>query len=121
MMPWWFWILLWTVLVLAALVLLALCALHLYRRFMAMFTEVTEAGDALALPPGDPLEEDLSAGPRPAAGAALLFRSREDARAEYDDGKLTRRRARRERRIEGKRARGQAQRVRDLYPRDVDL
>lgn len=121
MMPWWFWILLWTVLVLATLVFLALCTLFLYRRFMAMFTAVTDAGDALALPPGEPLEEDLSGGPRPASGAAVLFRSREDARADYDDGKLSRRRARRQRRIDGKRARGQAQRVRDLYPRDVDL
>ncbi|WP_417219377.1 hypothetical protein [Arthrobacter sp.] len=121
MMPWWFWILLWTVLVLATLVFLALCGLYLYRRFMAMFTELTEAGDALALPPGEPLTEEVAGGSRPAAGAAGLFRSREDARAEYDGGKLARRRARRQRRVAGKRARGQAQRVRDLYPRDVDL
>lgn len=121
MMPWWFWILLWTVLVLATLVFLALCGLHLYRRFMAMFNEVTAAGDALALPPGEPLGEDLGGRQRPASGAAVLFRAPEDAQAEYRAGKSARRRARRDRRVAGKRVRGQAQRVRDLYPRDVDL
>lgn len=120
MMPWWFWILLWTVLVLATVVFLALCGLHLYRRFNAMFHEVAAAGDALALPPGEPLEEDRGRLPRPVAGPAVLFRSREDARADYDDGKLARRRARRGRRVARKQARGQAQRVHDMYPRDVD-
>lgn len=121
MMPWWFWILLWTVLALATLVFLALCALHLYRRFVAMFDEVTAAGDALVLPPGEPLEEDPGDRGRPASGVDVLFRHREDARVEYDAGKTARRRARRDRRMAGKRARGQAQRVRDLYPSDVDL
>ncbi|MGP5227233.1 hypothetical protein [Arthrobacter rhombi] len=120
MMPWWFWTLLWTVLALAALVFLALCALHLYRKFMVMFDDVSAAGDALALPPGEALEEDLGGRDRPASGADALFRSREEAREEHDDGKQARRSARRERRIAGKRARGQAQRVGDLYRRDVD-
>ncbi|WP_372699273.1 hypothetical protein [Arthrobacter sp. JSM 101049] len=121
MMPWWFWILLWVVLALATLVFLGLCALHLYRRFMALAQEVGTAGDALVLPPGEPLEEDRRTDPLPAVGVAALFRSPEVARAEYDAGKLARRRARRDRRVAGKRARGRAQRVRDLYPRDVDL
>lgn len=120
MMPWWFWILLWVVLALATLVFLGLCALHLYRRFMALAHEVGTAGDALALPPGQALEEDVPAGSRPPAGAAALFRSPEAARAGYDAGKLARRRARRDRRMAGKRATGRPQRVRDLYPRDVD-
>lgn len=120
MMPWCFWILLWAVLALATLVFLGLCALHLYRKFMVMFDEVTTAGDALSLPPGEALEEDLGGRPRPPAGTAVLFRSRDAARREYDAGKQARRTARRERRIAGKHRRGQAQRVGDLYRRDVD-
>lgn len=120
MMPWWFWILLWTVLALATLVFLALCALHLYRRFMVMFDEVTAAGDALALPPGEALEEDLGDRVRPTSGSDVLFRSREEAKEEYDADKRARRTARRERRIAGKHSRGQAQRVGDLSRRDVD-
>lgn len=116
MLPWWFWLLLWVVLALGALLFLVLAGIRLFRGFMAL---ASEAGDAM-----DRVGSSMDADPEPRtypeilertpSGVAALFQDPEDARAARDAGKLRRSAAKREARIERKTRRGQAQRVGDL-------
>ena len=116
MLPWWFWVLLWIVLVLGMLLFLVLAGIKLFRGFMRLLDEVGEAGDKLGRsmePAIGPIDYgDLPE--RAPAGVAALFRDPEEAREAYDHGKVARKENRRARRVERKTLRGQAQRFADL-------
>lgn len=116
MLPWWFWALLWTVLVLATLLFLVLAGIRLFRGFMALAHEVGEAMDRT----GESLDADAAdrdypePSDRTPAGVAALFQDPDDARQGYEAGKLRRATARRDTRVQRKALRGQPQRVGDL-------
>lgn len=96
-MPWWSWVLIWAGLVLVLLVVLALCALQLWRKARGLMEEADELqrlldelaarADALAAPAGPP-ENAITRG----LGAVELDRAR--IRADIDDRKLARHEAR---------------------------
>ena len=116
MLPWWFWVLLWTVLALATLLFLVLAGIGLFRGFMALAHEAGEAMDRTgSAMDADPANHDY---PEPAdrapAGVAALFQDPDATRQGYDAGKLRRATARRNTRVQRKALRGQPQRVSDL-------
>jgi hypothetical protein len=125
-MPWWFWVLLWTVLLLGSLVWTAVAGYWLFRRGMAL---VRDAGEALAAigsgarrhAPGDAEDgaesSDVDSSPRggrmPTAAEAVFADPDALARA-YAEGKAERRSARRVRRVERRAKRGQPQSLSDV-------
>ena len=116
MLPWWFWVLLWTVLVLGTLLFLVMGGIRLFRGFMSLAHDVGEATekaatamDAEALPREYPVVTD-----RRPAGVAALFQDPESAREAYNLGKMNRSALRRAGRVARKVRRGQPQRVADL-------
>ena len=115
-MPWWFWILLWTVLLLGTALFLVLCGIRLFRGFVRLADDFGAAAEALALPPAAAARTG-GGPPRPAAGLDAVFRDPGDAREEFTTGRSVRREARRLRRVERKRLRGQPQRLGDLHLR----
>jgi hypothetical protein len=116
-MPWWFWILLWMFLAVAAALFVVLCGLRLFRGFMRLADDAGRALDGLGL--GTLQGDGTPAGREPGGapvGTEALFRDPDEARLEYRAGKWSRREARRQRRIARKRRAGQPQRWRDLHP-----
>ncbi|GAA5229031.1 hypothetical protein [Paeniglutamicibacter antarcticus] len=116
MLPWWFWVLLWTVLALATLLFLVLAGIRLFRGFMAVANDVGEAMektgtamDAEVEPRHYPEVAD-----RTPSGVAALFQDPATAREIYELGKANRSADRRAGRIARKIRRGQPQRVADL-------
>lgn len=116
MLPWWFWVLLWVVLVLGMLLFLVLAGIRLFRGFMKLLEAAGEAGDLMSSamePAADPVDYGVLPERAP-AGVAALFRDPDEAREAFDAGKAQRIENRRVRRVERKAARGQAQRFADL-------
>lgn len=109
-MPWWSWILIWVALTAVALLCYALIGYRLFRRFMAILSEVQAAGSRLSFTstaaPAIP-EGTRSSGP-------AIFEDPAAARRRYEDGKAARKEARRERRVERRRLRGQPRAWRDV-------
>lgn len=116
MLPWWTWVLLWTMLALATALFLVLAGIRIFRGFMALAHEVGEAMDrAGASMDADAADRDYPEPPdRMPAGVAALFQDPEAARQGHESGKLRRAAARRDARVRRKARRGQPQRVGDL-------
>ena len=99
-MPWWSWVLIWVSLLACTLLVLVLGGVHIVRKGLAL---MREAGEALG---------QLSPALRVADGTAAEERA--VMRREYAEGREKRRAARRDRRVERRRLRGQPQSLRDL-------
>ena len=113
MMPWWFWVLLWTALLLGTVLFLVLSGIKLFRGLRRMLDEASLSMDRLSDPFGRmPLHPETASGTGNGPGAP--FRDAEIVREEYEAGKEERREARREARIARKYAKGQPQRVSDF-------
>lgn len=107
------WILLWAVLVLAALIFHAVILFRVGLKGKRVYDAALETGGDFALL----LEErNAQVGGQPSrAGIAALFVDPDVAREAYTQAKDERRDARRRRRIDNKRLRGQPQRYADLH------
>ncbi|MFZ3418032.1 hypothetical protein [Arthrobacter sp. 3Tela_A] len=107
-MPWWSWILIWVALTAVALLLYVLIGYRLFRKFMAVLREVQSAGERLSFIPA-PVP------PAPAADfQAAVFADPEAERIRYEEGKASRKEARRERRVQRRTLRGQPRAWRDI-------
>lgn len=116
MLPWWFWVLLWIVLVLGMLLFFVLTGIKLFRGFMKLVNEAGEASGKVseALRQSDePIDYGVIP-PRAPAGVPALFRDPQEARDTFDSEKEQRIEVRRARRVARKVQRGQPQRVSDL-------
>lgn len=116
MLPWWFWILLWVVLVLGTVLFLVLAAIRLFRGSMRLVADVGEAMESIGVAMETPNETYAYPEPvdRTPSGVAALFQDPEDASEAREAGKLRRSTARRDARVQRKTRRGQPQRVADL-------
>jgi hypothetical protein len=133
-MPWWSWILIWIALVAVSLLFFGVLGLRLYRQAMTTLEELGEAaerfshmpspsgsgaGSAMAdtgAPDGTVAPDVTVAGPRPVPGDAV-FGSPARMRHDYHASKFARQNARRLRRIQRKKDRGQPQALRDIESR----
>ena len=118
-MPWWSWVLIWVCLLACTLLVLVLGGVHLFRKGLAVMHGVSEAlGEAFpadrgAAGPGDAADDGGTQPVAPAPGSAV-FADPAVMRRQYAEGREARRAARRDRRVERRRLRGQAQSLRDL-------
>ena len=127
-MPWWSWILIWIALVSLSLLFYGVLGLRLYRQATTTLRELSEAADrfshvpSLADPGSGPAAADFDApggadaAPRPVPGDAV-FASPAGMRHDYHASKFSRQNARRLRRIQRKKDRGQPQALRDIETR----
>ncbi len=107
------WILLWTVLVLAALIFHAVVLFRVGLKGKRVYDAALETGGEFALLLD---EKNAAVGEQASqAGVATLFVDPQTAREIYTQAKDERRDARRRRRIDNKRLRGRPQRYGDLY------
>ena len=130
-MPWWSWIVIWIALVALSLLFFGVLGLRLFRQATTTLSELGEAADrfstlpAPASPAGttgtgatagasDPAGADEPL--RPVPGGAI-FASPARMRHDYHASKLARQNARRLRRIQRKKDRGQPQALRDIETR----
>ncbi|BCW71279.1 alkaline shock response membrane anchor protein AmaP [Arthrobacter sp. NicSoilB8] len=126
-MPWWSWILIWIALVSLSLLFYVLLGVRLFRKFTTTLGELSEAADRFSRLPS-PVFADAAAGPagsatgaedgadgapRPTPGDAV-FASPARMRHDYHASKFSRQNARRLRRIQRKKSRGQPQALRDI-------
>ncbi|MFD1211532.1 hypothetical protein ACFQ36_05695 [Arthrobacter sp. GCM10027362] len=108
-MPFWFWILLWVALCAVALLFIIFLGWRIFRAFMATLADLEAAAAKLT----------VTAAPSPAVpkddGVSIpaVFKDPERVRADYVEGKVRRREARRVRRVARRAARGQRQSVHD--------
>ncbi|SDL24163.1 hypothetical protein SAMN04487916_10730 [Arthrobacter sp. ov407] len=124
-MPWWSWILIWIALVSLSLLFFGVLGLRLYRQAMTTLEELGEAADRFSRVPSPSAPEaapatanagapdSTDAGPRPVPGDAV-FASPARMRHDYHASKFARQNARRLRRIQRKKERGQPQALRDI-------
>jgi uncharacterized iron-regulated membrane protein len=125
-MPWWSWIVIWIALIALSLLFFGVLGLRLYRQAMTTLGELGEAAERFSrLPsPSSPAPGPASADapdgtdadPRPVPGAAV-FASPARMRHDYHASKFARQNARRLRRIQRKKDRGQPQALRDIETR----
>ncbi|MEY9776789.1 hypothetical protein [Arthrobacter sp. MW3 TE3886] len=135
-MPWWSWIVIWIALVALSLLFFGVLGLRLFRQATTTLSELGEAADrfsTLPAPAGpagiagagttgtgsaagasDPAGADKPL--RPVPGDAI-FASPARMRHDYHASKLARQNARRLRRIQRKKDRGQPQALRDIETR----
>ena len=122
-MPWWSWILLWIALVALSLLFYAFLGFRLFRQIVVTFKELGEAGARLGqFDPSRPGSQDQGPKDQTDAGAgmqirapgAAVFASPEQMTHEYHAAKISRREARRQRRVRRKASRGQPQALRDI-------
>jgi len=127
-MPWWSWILIWIALVALSLLFFGVLGLRLYRQATTTLRELSEAADRFSHVPSpadpgsgpaaadadDPGGADATA--RPAPGDAV-FASPARMRHDYHASKFARQDARRLRRIQRRKDRGQPQALRDIETR----
>jgi hypothetical protein len=119
-MPWWSWIVIWIALVALSLLFFGVLGLRLFRQATTTLTELGEAADRFSSLPspaagaGDPGGADEAL--RPAPGDAI-FASPARMRHDYHASKIARQNARRLRRIQRKKDRGQPQALRDIETR----
>lgn len=124
-MPWWSWILIWIALVSLSLLFFGVLGLRLYRQAMTTLEELGEAAERFSRVPSPSAPEaapatanagapdGTDAGPRPVPGDAV-FASPARMRHDYHASKFARQNARRLRRIQRKKERGQPQALRDI-------
>jgi hypothetical protein len=114
-MPWWSWIVIWIALVALSLLFFVVLGVRLFRQFMTTTKELGEAGERFGnLPSAAPDPETAEpAALAPLPGSAV-FASPALVRDDYDAAKAARREARRLRRVQRKRDRGQPQRLHDI-------
>jgi hypothetical protein len=126
-MPWWSWILIWIALVALSLLFYVVLGVRLFRKFTTTLRELGEAADRFSsLPstagassgpgpdgatPGTGVGADAASGPAP---GVAVFASPARMRHAYHASKLSRQQARRLRRIQRRRDRGQPQALRDI-------
>ena len=128
-MPWWSWIVIWIALVALSLLFFGVLGLRLYRQAMITLEELGEAAERFShLPspsgPGTGPAPSAEAGApdstdadnRPLPGDAV-FASPARMRHDYHASKFARQNARRLRRIQRKKDRGQPQALRDIETR----
>ncbi|GHD12716.1 hypothetical protein [Zhihengliuella salsuginis] len=109
------WILLWTVLVLAALIFHAVVLFRVGLKGKRVYDAALEAGGEFSslLDEKDRAAREVAGAD--SAGVGALFVDPEHAREIYAESREAGREARRRRRIDNKRLRGQPQRYGDLY------
>ena len=123
-MPWWSWILIWIALVALSLLFFGVLGVRLYRQFMTALNELGDAADRLSRlssPSGTDAGSETDDGdasatggaPRPQPGDAV-FASPALMRHHYHASKISRQNARRLRRIQRRKDRGQPQALRDI-------
>jgi hypothetical protein len=126
-MPWWSWILIWIALVALSLLFYVVLGVRLFRKFTTTLRELGEAADRFSSLPspagasygsgtdgaGPGVEDGADAASRQAPGVAV-FASPARMRHAYHASKLSRQQARRLRRIQRKKDRGQPQALRDI-------
>jgi hypothetical protein len=126
-MPWWSWILIWIALVALSLLFYVVLGVRLFRKFTTTLRELGEAADRFSRLPspavhgagsatggaGTTMENGVHEAARPAPGDAV-FASPARMRHAYLASKIARQNARRLRRIQRRRDRGQPQTLRDI-------
>jgi hypothetical protein len=127
-MPWWSWIVIWIALIALSLLFFGVLGVRLYRQAMNTLEELGDAAERLSRIPSPSAPEAGSAtaeadapdgtdaGPRPVPGDAV-FASPARMRHDYHASKFARQNARRLRRIQRKKDRGQPQALRDIETR----
>lgn len=116
MLPWWFWVLLWTVLVLATVLLAALAGFRLFKRGMGVVDALGAAADHVSSGLSQPgtVVEYVKGQRRYPHGTNATHGDPEEIRDLRSTGKAERIEARRVRRVTRRAERGQAQNMRDL-------
>jgi len=116
MLPWWFWTLLWTVLVLATLLCAVLAGFRLFRQGGKVFDTLGEASEQLGAEFAKPgtVVEYTAVGRRYPHGTAATHADPKKIKKLLRKGKAERIEARRVRRVARRAKRGQAQNMRDL-------
>lgn len=109
-MPWWFWILLWVALALAAALFYVLIGYRVFRKFMALVREGQSAAGGLVPAPAAG-SENVPLRPTPLPG---VFMDPETAKELYSEGKADRQADRRRRRVERRMRSHQPRAWRDL-------
>ena len=131
-MPWWSWIVIWIALVALSLLFFGVLGLRLFRQATTTLTELGEAADRFSTLPSPAGPGTVSAAGRqrpapvtrtartqslrPVPGDAV-FASPARMRHDYHASKFARQNARRLRRIQRKKDRGQPQALRDIETR----
>lgn len=116
MLPWWFWVLLWIVLILATLLLAVVAGFRLFKRGMSVVETLGEAAEQI----GEGLAQEgtvvqYTENPRRYPhGTDATHADPEQIRQLRDLGKEERIEVRRVRRVTRRAGRGQAQNMRDL-------
>jgi hypothetical protein len=124
-MPWWSWILIWISLVALSLLFYGVLGVRLYRQCMITLKELGEAADRFSGPPSAAgavtaaatVDAGAPAGTSPSRRLLpgdAVFASPALVRNHYHASKLSRQNARRLRRIQRKKDRGQPQALRDI-------
>ncbi len=122
-MPWWSWIVIWIALVALSLLFFVVLGARLFRKFMATAKELGEAGERFStLPAAAAPSTDSGDGPGadgtdaepPADPGSAVFASPVQMGHDYRAAKVARQEARRRRRVQRKRDRGQPQRLHDI-------
>jgi hypothetical protein len=132
-MPWWSWIVIWIALIALSLLFFGVLGVRLYRQAMTTLEELSEAAErfshmpspSVPSPSGPATDSEgaeagapdgADAGARPVPGDAV-FASPVRMRHDYHASKFARQNARRLRRIQRKKDRGQPQALRDIETR----
>ncbi len=127
-MPWWSWIVIWIALVALSLLFFGVLGVRLYRQAMTTLEELGEAAERLSRMPSPSAPgagsatadadapDGTAAGSPPVPGDAV-FASPARMRHDYHASKFARQNARRLRRIQRKKDRGQPQALRDIETR----
>lgn len=117
-MPWWSWIVIWIALVALSLLFFVVLGARLFRKFMATAKELGEAGERFStFPAAAAHSADSGDGPGeepPAEPGSAVFASPVQMGHDYRAAKAARQEARRRRRVQRKRDRGQPQRLHDI-------
>lgn len=129
-MPWWSWIVIWIALVALSLLFFVVLGVRLFRTFMATVKELGAAGERFSTFPSGPLASGSTdvhvgsvgsdgddagdrSGTRVVPGSAV-FASPVQMGHDYRASKFARQEARRTRRVQRKKDRGQPQRLNDI-------
>ena len=117
-MPWWSWIVIWIALVALSLLFFVVLGARLFRQFMATAKELGEAVDRFStFPAAAAPSADSADGPGaepPAEPGSAVFASPVQMGHDNRAAKIARQDARRRRRVQRKRDRGQPQRLHDI-------
>lgn len=116
MLPWWFWVLLWTVLILATILAAVFAGFRLFKRGMAVVEGLGDAADHISngLSQENTVVEYAANPRRYPHGTDATHADPEKIKALREQGKAERIEARRVRRVARRAQRGQAQNMRDL-------